>query len=328
MAASEPFKFAPSAGQRINLVSLSFFFGYSESMAGRSHRLTPKQPRPRKRRGRRRTLSSIWIFVRGCWRALRTFMRAVLASPPIIRVVLIPSLFLLLWLGGNWVFHAFNKPTEIFFPLDQSLNKGPIETWKHYESLFREHATDVITPEFLAALAQLEGGGNPVARTYWRWELTWNPLELYRPASSAVGMYQITNGTFQEAKRYCIHNHKVVEDGPWHDLQSCWFNNLYTRVLPSHAIELTAALLDRQVRQAIEPRRPGSVPLRKKQNLAAVIHLCGFGAGQVYAKRKFRLRPGQQCGDHDVKDYLKRINELKYEFAKPAAGDKAIRQRR
>ena len=272
------------------------------------------------------TLRALWSLARGFWRTLRAFARAVLASPPIIRAVVIPALFFLLWLGGNWVFQAFNKPTEIFFPLDQSLNKGPFETWRHYESLFREHATAVITPEFLAALAQVEGGGNPVARTYWRWELSWNPLELYRPASSAVGMYQITDGTFQEAKRYCIHDHEVVEDGTWHDLRSCWFNRLYTRVLPSHAIELTSALLDRQVRQAIAPRRPGSVPLRKKHNLAALIHLCGFGAGQAYAKRKFRLRPGQQCGDHDVKDYLKRINALKQEFTTPAPGDRTIRQ--
>ena len=57
-----------------------------------------------------------------------------------------------------------------------------------------------MTPELLAALAQVEGAGNPVARTYWRWRLSWNPLELYRPASSAVGMYQITDATFQEAK--------------------------------------------------------------------------------------------------------------------------------
>ena len=185
--------------------------------------------------------------------------------------------------------------------MDRSLNKSPVETWRHYESLFREHATAVITPEFLAALAQVEGGGNPVARTYWRWELTWNPLGLYQPASTAVGMYQITDGTFDEATHYCIHDHKVVQDGPWHDLKSCWFNSLYTRVLPSHAIELTAAWLDRGVTQAIGPRRIGKVTLQRKQDLAAVIHLCGAGAGRLYAARGFRLTPRQRCGDHYVK---------------------------
>ena len=129
--------------------------------------------------------------------------------------------------------------------------KTPQETWREYGSLFSRHSTAIITPEFLAALAQVEGSGNPVARTYWRARLTWNPLELYRPASSAVGMFQLTDGTFKQAKRYCVHDHRVVEDGPWHDMKSCWFNSLYTRVLPSHAIALTAAQLDRGVAGAL-----------------------------------------------------------------------------
>ncbi|MDR4484751.1 MAG: lytic transglycosylase domain-containing protein [Nitrospirales bacterium] len=295
-------------------------------MALKRKRLTPKPSHLRKRRRRGIILGTLWRLVRECWRVLRGVMRTVLASHPIVRIVVIPTILFLLWLGVNWVFHTFHKPTEIFFPLDQSLNKSPVETWREYESLFREHATAVITPEFLAALAQVEGGGNPVARTYWRWQLTWNPLELFKPASSAVGMYQITDGTFDEARRLCIHDHVVVEDGPWHDLRSCWFNSFYTRILPSHAIELTAALLDRQVGQIIGSKRINKVTLRQKQNLAAVIHLCGAGAGRTYATRKFRLTRNQRCGDHDVSDYLARINELKFEFAKPAAGDKAIRK--
>src|SRR4051812_47233969 len=106
-----------------------------------------------------------------------------------------------------------------------------------------------------AALAQVESSGNPVARTYWRWQLTAQPLSVYRPASSAVGMYQITDGTFAEARRYCIHNHVVVEDGRWNDLRSCWFNALYTRVVPGDAVEMTAALLDRTVARTLEDHR-------------------------------------------------------------------------
>lgn len=297
-------------------------------MALRPTRPTAKHPHRSKRHKRRTTLTILWRFVRKCWRALRAFVKAVRATQPIVRAVVISTLLLLLSLGLNWAYQAFHKPTEIFFPLDRSLNKSPVETWKHYESLFREHATAVITPEFLAALAQVEGGGNPVARTYWRWELTWNPLALYQPASSAVGMYQITDGTFEEATRYCIHDHEVIEDGPWHVMQSCWFNSLYTRILPSHAIELTAALLDRQVAQTLGPKRIGKVTLQRKQNLAAVIHLCGAGAGRAYAARGLKLTRHQRCGDHNVRDYLARINELKYAFAKPAAGDKTIRQGR
>jgi hypothetical protein len=134
-------------------------------------------------------------------------------------------------------------------------------------------------------------------------------------------MYQITDGTFDEAKRYCIHDHVVVSDGPWHDVRSCWFNSLYFRVLPSHAIELTAALLDRGVAGAIGGRRTVPATLQRKQDLAALIHLCGAGAGHAYAARGFRLLPRQRCGDHDVGDYLARVNAMKRQFARLAIID-------
>ena len=226
--------------------------------------------------------------------------------------------FLALWWAVNWMYQVIRKPTELFFPVSGALSKPPAETWRQYAPLFREHATAVITPELLAALAQVEGSGNPVARTYWRWRLSWNPLALYQPASSAVGMYQITNATFQEARRYCIHGHVVVEDGPWHDPRSCWFNSLYTRVVPSHAVEMTAALLDRTVARTLERHRIASATLHQQQDLAAIIHLCGAGAGDAYARRGFRLTAGQRCGDHDPSQYLAQINALKRHFVRLA----------
>jgi hypothetical protein len=65
----------------------------------------------------------------------------------------------------------------------------------------------------LAAQAQVEAAGNPVASTYWRWRLTWNRLAVYQPASISVGMYQMTDAAFEEAQHYCIRHHTVVEDG-------------------------------------------------------------------------------------------------------------------
>jgi hypothetical protein len=288
-------------------------------MPPRPNHRTPKRPRRRKRRTHQLNLKTLRRFVHVRWRTFRAARKAVLTSPPTVRTVVILATILMCWLGVNWAYHAYNKPTEILFPLDHSLDKHPTETWKQYGSLFRKHATPVMTPDLLAALAQVEGGGNPVARTYWRWHLTWNPLALYQPASSAVGMYQITDGTFQEATRYCIHNHRVVEDGPWHDPNSCWFNSLYSRVVPSHAIQLTSALLDRRVASTVGPRRSGTVTLRQKQDLAAVIHLCGAGAGHAYVARGFRLTYHQRCGDHDVRDYLERVNAMTYQFARLAA---------
>lgn len=221
--------------------------------------------------------------------------------------------------AGNWGYQVLRKPTELFFPVSGALTKSPRETWRTYRPLFTAHATAVIPPELLAALAQVESSGNPVARTAWRWRPSAHPLAWYRPASSAVGMYQITDGTFQEGKRYCIHDHRVVEDGPWHDVRSCWFTRLYTRVLPSHAIELTAAWLDRGVARALAETRGAAATPPQQQDLAAVIHLCGPRAGTAYAARGFRLTAGQQCGAHDVHHYLIQVNALKRQFARWAA---------
>jgi hypothetical protein len=227
---------------------------------------------------------------------------------------------LALWLTANWGYQVIRKPAELFFPVSGALSKTPAEAWRQYEPVFRDHSTAVMTPGLLAALAQVEGAGNPVARTPWRWQLTWNPFELYRPASSAVGMYQMTDGTFREAQRYCIHDHAVVERGPWYAMRSCWFNGLYARVVPSHAVELTAALLDRRVAGTLGSQGIAGATLQQKQDLAAVIHLCGAAAGDAYAKRGFRLSAGQRCGEHDLGGYLAQVNAMKRVFASLAAG--------
>jgi len=229
------------------------------------------------------------------------------------------AVVLLLSLAINWIYQVIRKPSELFFPVSGTLYKTPTETWQQYSPIFRAHATTVMTPDLLAAIAQVEGSGNPVARTYWRWSWTTQPFEVYRPASSAVGMYQITDGTFAEARRYCIHNHTVVEDGPWNSWRSCWFNSLYARVVPSHAVELTSAYLDRSVAVTLERHRLGSTTIKHQQELAALIHLCGVGAGEGYARRGFRLIDGQRCGDHDVRAYLTRVNTMKNVFVRLAA---------
>ena len=272
-------------------------------------------PPPDRRRSRRaRTASS-----RGRGSAVRHLLLAILAAPLAVRLLLAGLIAVALWWPLNWAYQVIRKPTELFFPVSGALSKTPAQTWRSYSPLFREHSTAIMTPDLLAALAQVEGAGNPVARTYWRWRLSWNPFQLYQPASSAVGMYQITDPTFQEAKRYCVHDHVVVEDGPWNDLKSCWFNRAYIRVVPSHAVELTAALLDRTVTRTLERQHIASATLRQRQDLAAIIHLCGAGAGQAYAGRGFRLTPGQKCGDHDVARYLADVNALKRQFLRLAA---------
>lgn len=249
------------------------------------------------------------------WRLTGRALVALRSAPVAVRIIAATVVLVAVWASVNWIVQVARKPSEMFFPVSGSLAKPPAETWRRYGPLFDEHSTAVITPELLAALAQVEGSGNPVARTYWQWRFSWNPFELYRPASSAVGMYQITDGTFAEARRYCIHNHLVVDDGPWHDPRSCWFNALYTRVVPSDAVEMTAALLDRTVARTLESNRIAGTSLKQRQDLAAVIHLCGAGVGNAYARGGFRFRGDQRCGDHNVHRYLAQVNLLKRQFA-------------
>jgi len=178
-------------------------------------------------------------------RMTRRVLQVYRVAPLSVRMVIAMVFLLATWATLNWIVQVARKPSEILFPVSDSLAKSPAETWRQHGPLFEIHSTAVITPELLASLAQVESSGNPVARTYWRWRFSWNPFEVYRPASSAVGMFQMTDGTFAEARRYCIHDHVVVEDGSWHDPRSCWFNATYTRVVPGHAVEMTAALLGR-----------------------------------------------------------------------------------
>jgi hypothetical protein len=239
----------------------------------------------------------------------------------------LPTLFagaiilLALSLAVNWLYQVARKPSELLFPVSGALFKTPSETWRSYAPIFRQYSTAAITPEFLAALAQAEGAGNPVARTYWRWSWGTGPFDVYRPASSSVGMYQMTDGTFAEARKFCVRDHRVLPDGPWNAWRGCWFNALYARVLPGHAVELTAAYLDRHVADTLGRRRIAAASPRQTQHLAATIHLCGAGAGDAYARRGFRFAPGERCGEHDPRAYLARIDALTREFERLAADD-------
>ena len=277
-------------------------------------------PRSAKRKAQPTTvsrvrLSRLWPRAELRRRWVKLFRRAPGGAQAAICVVAVVAV----WAVINVIYQVARKPTELFFPVSGALYKTPAETWRQYAPVFREHSTGVMTPELLAALAQVEGSGNPVVRTYWRWSFRPEPFEIYRPASSAVGMYQFTDGTFAEARRYCIHDHVVAEQGPWNDFDSCWFNSLYLRVVPSHAVELTSAYLDRSIANALTRHRVTKATLRQKQNLAAVIHLCGAGAGDSYVRHGFRLSPGQRCGSHEARIYMARVNTMKAVFARLAA---------
>jgi hypothetical protein len=262
------------------------------------------------KRRRKLRLAKLWPTARTRRRLVKSFRR----TPRAIRIAVVSVAVSVLLVAVNWTYQVVRKPSELFFPISGALYKEPADTWRAYGHLFERHSTPVMTADLLAALAQVEGSGNPVVRTYWRFSLTNEPFEIFRPASSAVGMYQITDGTFELARRYCVHGHRVVEEGPWYDFKSCWLNELYTRTVPSHAVEMTAAYLDRGVAEVLARHPKLRATLEQKQTLATMMHLCGAGAAAEYARRGLTLTAGQRCGAHDARGYVRRVAGMQRRF--------------
>jgi hypothetical protein len=246
------------------------------------------------------------------WRQSARWARRKLANVP--RAILIAgvaAILLATFALTNLIYHVIHKPTELFFFVGHRLDKEPPETWRHYGALFRTYSTQSITPELLAALAQIESSGNPVDRTYWRWRFSFNPFAIYQPASSAVGLLQMTDPAYAEVARFCIRANAVTDTG-------CGFGP-YIRALPSHSIELASVYLDRNV-AAVLARAGGVKPNpQQKQDLAAFIHLCGGGPATAYARRHFQMNSDERCGDHLVAAYVSRVNALKQQFLRLAA---------
>jgi hypothetical protein len=264
----------------------------------------------RKGRAHRAGLARFWPSAR----TRKRLVKMIRGTPSPLQLSVLVVVFVALFVVVNWTYQVVRKPSELFFPISGQFYKEPAATWRAYGRLFERHSTPVMTPDLLAALAQVEGSGNPIVRTYWRFNLGVEPFEVFRPASSAVGMYQITDGTFALARRYCVHRHRVVEQGPWYDFKSCWFNQLYTRTVPSHAVEMTAAYLDRGVADLLA-RHPKLRPtLEQKQTLATMMHLCGAGAAALYARRGLQFAAGQRCGSHDARVYVARVTSMQRRF--------------
>lgn len=274
-------------------------------MSSRRASIVPIRNPPR-RNGWRAALSHLGSW----WKRARWVQHKIESLFTGIQVVVLCLALLATFSASNLIYHVLHKPTEVLSPASSNFNKTPVETWRQYAPLFREYSTASISPELLAALAQVESAGNPIASTYWRWRLTLNPFALYQPASSAVGMYQMTDAAFAEAQGYCIVHHTVVANG-------CPSDGLYSRVVPGHATQLTAVYLDRNITAILGNRR--TVSRQQKEELAAIVHLCGTTPAKRFLHRGFHLIPGERCGDHDVAAYLAGINEMKQKFVRLAA---------
>lgn len=223
---------------------------------------------------------------------------------------------LAIFFAVNWCYHAFHKPSEIIGLVDSQFFKNPTETWKAYGEDFQKSSTGIISAEFLAALAQTESQGNTIARTYWQWNFwTKNPFKVYSPASSAVGIFQMTDGNFEQAKHYCIIKGQVYSDTS----NKCYLTSLYNRLIPSHSIEMTSAWLHLNVQEilrSLPKKKIKKVTIEQKRNLAAVIHLCGERRGESFAARKFAFRKDETCGSLNARNYVARVQKYQKLFRK------------
>src|SRR3954449_4635089 len=234
-----------------------------------------KRPLPRLRKLRR---SARWVR--------KTFARA----PRMVRIGGAVAMLLTVVALVNIAYQTMRKPTELFVLVGHALDKEPSETWRQYGPLFRKHATATITPELLAALAQVETSGNPLARTYWRWRWSFHPLAIYRPASSAVGLFQMLDAAYADAARFCVRGNAVTEAG-------CGSPFLYIRAIPSHAIELASVYLDRNVADVLTRAGDVKASARERKGAARLLHLRGDGARPagsrpLHPSLRRRPRPG------------------------------------
>jgi len=209
----------------------------------------------------------------------------------------------------NLTYQFYQKPSEFVGLFQGPHSKSLLQTWKTYENDFRAHSTDVLDPFLLAALAQAESNGNPLVTTYWRWNFKDGWGRIFAPASTAAGLMQITAPTFEDAKRFCIHNGKVVLEGPLWDFNTCWFNGFYFRNSASHSIEMTSARLKYYVAKYLNSAK--KVELIRKQELALVIHLCGTGKGRRFVKNNFDFKKINPCGDHNPKRFVAKVFRFK-----------------
>ncbi len=208
----------------------------------------------------------------------------------------------------NFMWQVYKKPTEVLRPISKYFNKSPKQTWYSYYDEFNKHADPYLSAEYLAALAQVESSGNPIAQTYWDFKLSTDISKMYAPASSSVGLYQFTEPSFQIAKNICKtkNGYKFLKEAP---VGSCFFHKFKTRLSASDSIELAANHLNYNIEQIMLRKKMKLNPVQIEA-LASVIHLCGPRAADRLVQRSFSLELMGNCGAHNVKNYHRKISRM------------------
>lgn len=213
----------------------------------------------------------------------------------------------------NVILGLVRKPAHLLKPIATYFYKAPSQTWQSYQSIFTHFETSNLDAEFLAALAQAESAGNPIATPYWQFSFRQDILSFFQPASSSIGLYQMTYDTFQDAKRFCFIDGTLHIDANSKQLQKCWMNDFRFRFSASDSIHLTSARLHYYTESSIQKYRK-KASLRQRQQTAAIIQLCGPGKGDAFVRSNFSIQQMGRCGSHSVSAYLNRVFKYKATF--------------
>ncbi|MBS1985038.1 MAG: transglycosylase SLT domain-containing protein [Bdellovibrionales bacterium] len=200
----------------------------------------------------------------------------------------------------NTIVQIAKKPTELLSLLAFTQAKTPPQTWRSYKDYFVDYSTPIVSAPLLAAIAQVESGGNPWASPPWRFRLNSRPFEVYGPMTSAVGLYQFLDETFNDAAA----NGKRVAGG-----------SIFTRLSAQTSTQIAADYLDREIRNILSEGEIRRLGPERLDTLAAVIHLCGKQKGLVFARSNFAWSRVGSCGAHDPRRYVAQVNEYKGLFA-------------
>jgi len=202
---------------------------------------------------------------------------------------------------ANGFYQVWQKPAEVFSLVGLGQAKTPYQTWVTYKDQFHAYETPTISAELLASLAHIESNGNPLATPGWTFRLSSNWDQVFAPATSAVGLFQFTNGTFEMAKQWC-------DQSP--QCPSSWF---YSRLWPEHSIRLAANYLNRSLREVL-PLSNMELPEQVKQQVVGIIHLCGKGKGLKFVRSGFSLDTVGYCGAHNARSYVNQLHSLNRQF--------------
>ncbi len=213
---------------------------------------------------------------------------------------------MLAYFSINFLVQLYRKPSETLSFFAFLHYKSPSETWSSYGSHFVASEKFGLEAELMAALAQKESSGSPWASPSWQFNFRpRNAFDLYRPASSAVGLFQFTRGTYQDVQKLC--KNRDCPDLGW---------TLPTRLAPGESIEKAAQNLHRELRRL--DARGGASWTR----LAPVVHLCGAAiAAKVH---KQGLKSVTRCGSHNLSAYLRDVEKLRRQFARYRGSDPII----